>query len=286
MKSEFEEKTYESAFNLELKEKGRRGGATSYAPGQVAEGELGFDTAWMIGATHPFWKMVSGTHRQGADVSDRTQHKFSSRLYNLFIQYKRSEYISRANGNHYGHFNGPYYKFKFDNPPQQLGILKELEIHLENKAHVLYAAPEFHTVDELLRATDDGTVISQSVLARPQDLGADHTTFNFKTGHQFLQNPNPEQVEGINAEDFLRGLNSFEGEPQILQDALESISQAIFSIEEWEPIWRHYEPFIESTWLDQETSSRRKLARDYLAISSFSAVYGISWILAGHPTEL
>lgn len=285
MKSEFEEKSYEGAFNAELTRGAGMTQSSFFPPGQVLESDLGFDAAWMIGATHPFWKMVGRISRQGMDVSNRTKRKFPSKMYNLFIQYKRSEYIWRANGTHHIHFSGPYYRFKFNDPEKQLKVLKQLERKVGNGAHVLYAAPEFHTIDQLVDAIDTNTVVSRSVIARPRDLKKNHTSFNFKAGHRFLQNPEPEDVEGIHGNAFLTQLSSNEREIQTLPEGLETINEALFSIRIWRVMWRKYEPFIEPRWLEQETQAKRELALRYLAASSFAAVYGLSWTLGSGPTS-
>lgn len=279
MKSEFEEKSYEAAFNMELISNARPKGSQFFAPGQVIESDLGFDAAWMIGAKHPFWKMVARVSRQGIDVSNQTRRKFPSKIYNLFIQYKRSEYIGRSNGSHYTHFNGPYYRFKFDDPAKQLKTLKELERHVGSSAHVLYAAPEFHTITQLVDAADTNTVISKSVMTRPKDLKNNHTSFNFKKGHQFLQNPEFETAEGIQGDTFLSQLTSSDDGLRGVPDALEAVNETLLSIREWRTTWERFEPSIEPQWLEHSTDAARKLALNYLAITSFSAVSGVSWVL-------
>lgn len=281
MKSEFEEKSYEMAFNLALGSSTGSRRPLSFSPGQVIESDLGFDAAWMLGAKHPFWKMVGSASRIGVDVSTRTRRKFPTKLFNLFIQYKRSEYIHGSNGKHRRHFTGPYYKFNFNDPEMQLGVLKQLERDIGTYADILYAAPEFHTLDQLINAINNRNVISKSVLVRPSALKENHNSFNFKTNHACLQNPDAEYVEGLSGDTFLAQLSSNSFEMLSLSDFLHVINEAIFSVSGWTEIWNEYRPHIEPRWLDQATSANQDLALRYLAASSFIAVHGLSWTVSG-----
>jgi hypothetical protein len=53
----FEEKSYEIAYSVELG-RGIGGSLTVFAPGQVLENILGFDSAAAPGPSHPLWQVL------------------------------------------------------------------------------------------------------------------------------------------------------------------------------------------------------------------------------------
>lgn len=188
MKPEFEEKSYEAAFNAEI-EFGQPG--ATFAPGQVAEASLGVDVLALLSKRHPFWRTVGLYHRRGRRV---TKAAVPDEVFNLFLQYKRSDHIVGPNGRHHRTFGSDYYRFVTTRPTDQLETLQALERATASLGHVRYVAPEFSTLAELRDAQRNQRVIQQSVVVAPSMFGKTHKAYNFKSGRAVL-NPVPEWVD-------------------------------------------------------------------------------------------
>lgn len=198
MKAEFEEKSFEAAFNAELE---RGNPWRTFSPGQVAEAFLGVDVLARLAPRHPFWAAVNLHHRSGHRNARRGVPK---ELFNVFLQYKRSEHVVGHNGMHYAHFRGDYYRFKVSFPLGQLRTLQRLESAVGGAGHVLYVAPEFASLSALRSAQATRQVIARSVTVLPSAFGAHHRAFNFRNGSGLL-NPEPEWVEaGVASRAFER----------------------------------------------------------------------------------
>jgi hypothetical protein len=150
VKADFEEKSFEVAANFEL---GLLGSAVDFwAPGQVLEGVLGFDFMVqlegnvdevndLIGAAIPaglFWKQYFGNPASADSAPDWAS---------LFLQYKRPDRMLRRRGKFLGLFQGEYYRFDLDR--DQHASLVGFREASQNQAFVCYAAPRFHTSDDL-----------------------------------------------------------------------------------------------------------------------------------------
>jgi hypothetical protein len=95
----------------------------------------------------------------------------------LFLQFKRSEWMTRKNARQYGEIlasgmriSVPFYRFALMETwkSAQHEMLCELDV-LPNL--VYYAAPRFHKVDEINDAWVSGAVSARSVFISPSDIG-------------------------------------------------------------------------------------------------------------------
>lgn len=91
----------------------------------------------------------------------------------LYLQFKMPRYIRRSNGNEYGTFREPYFRFSVktditSNGKIQHNLLFELESRGES---VFYAAPAFLTIDEITQYAWNDGMYTNSVFPRPSDLG-------------------------------------------------------------------------------------------------------------------
>lgn len=151
MTPDFEEKTFEVAANHEL------GQLTPtidfWAPGQVLEGVLGFDVMaelsgdlaevnQLLGVAIPpglFWKPYFGSPPGAGSAPDWAS---------LFLQYKRPERMVRRRGKFLDLFPGKYYRFDL-NPDQHEALVGFRQASVGH-ALVCYAAPRFHTNDDMM----------------------------------------------------------------------------------------------------------------------------------------
>ncbi len=213
MKPEFEEKSYEAAFNAEL----TRRTNLFFASGQRAEGWLGFD--FVVHLDDPLtWAAFPGIrHRRAtgmplremaeqvktiAQCAEGTLPEFTG---NLFIQYKRADYLSRPNAREWRHWRGPCYRFEIYQKQQKL--LTEIVTRASGRAAVVYAAPAFHELGVLLDTQKKGAVICSSNISSVTRIGSGHEHFTYeKAGNMGKAFSEPVLVESSPFREILEQL--------------------------------------------------------------------------------
>jgi hypothetical protein len=176
-RAQFEEKTYETAYTIELA-LGLGGNIAVFSPGQVLEKLLGFDAAANPDATHVLWSVLSLPRPPGvrlvpslwggAPISQPAFTALPSYPVSVFFQFKRPEFLNGPRAKQWHLWHGPYYRFARSVDQQR--VLARLERRLGPQAVVRYAAPAFHTLGEFETAQVSGTVISRSGHVRPEVL--------------------------------------------------------------------------------------------------------------------
>lgn len=89
----------------------------------------------------------------------------------IFLQFKRSDYLSRANAKYYNTFSSQYYRFN-------LHALKHSKQHnlllaLEKKGQlVFYVAPKFHSQKSLYNHYFSSKIITNSIWVNPLSIGS------------------------------------------------------------------------------------------------------------------
>lgn len=159
MECEFEEKQYEQLLNIELAWRG-----SVYPAGQVLENIIGIDAAvftkdpgfWRLWNLRRWWWPFGSAWKKGVALSPghwkHAQHELDSASFprfkcNVFIQYKRPEFITSPRGKEYGYWRQRY--FRYDTRSQQQDILYELEQRISKNSLVVYACPAFFKLKEL-----------------------------------------------------------------------------------------------------------------------------------------
>ncbi|GGN96097.1 hypothetical protein [Nocardia rhizosphaerihabitans] len=103
--------------------------------------------------------------------------KLSMVEYALFLQFKRPTFVSRRHPSSptWDHIGNPHYRFAVDTDEHQHQRLLELERKVNagrEIGDVYYVAPCFHTQDDFNDAYLAGTVLENSVVLSPSELGA------------------------------------------------------------------------------------------------------------------
>ena len=137
MYSEFHEKAYETAFNIEL-------GKTVISTSQLAEETLGYDAYANPRRNHRIWRIL-GAKPIGVKLTEKywlnaglarpmlDPFPYST---SLLLQYKRPEYLSSYRSKQWKLWQRPYYRFKIT--PHQQNILNALEHELLGRVLVRY----------------------------------------------------------------------------------------------------------------------------------------------------
>ena len=152
--AQFEEKTFEKYFGHEV----ARYANYTYSPGQFGEATLGFDEAFDIPFHRLLWKwhLLYGGHvlrKKGISLSDynnlleRELRNLPKFKLNLFVQYKRPEYVYFAGADEWPLWEKPYYRYCITDH-QQMALVK-LSAESSGRAAVVYASPAFWMSDDL-----------------------------------------------------------------------------------------------------------------------------------------
>ncbi|MBQ4799990.1 hypothetical protein J8L73_12740 [Pseudoalteromonas sp. MMG006] len=282
MKSNFEEKTYESYFNNELDRKSQ----VYFPPGQVLEGSLGFDSSsfsknrklWRrLG--HPYWFHPDFEGAPLREVADEMEHFLGREISNLpnmkaniLFQYKRPEFITSKKGKEWKHWNKPY--FRYDIYKEQQIILNQIHDKFNSKVLVVYASPCTKDVNELIHLRKD--IIKHSNFAKAVDLNGHHKNTYVKSGTYSIACSDPSRVESLNITEAIETLGSLNYEERT--DNSEFIINFGRNIES---IINKYQYLSESfADLNEEAHKVKdyKLFYNFLMMSNFRKVTGTQWI--------
>lgn len=222
MKAEFEEKTYEMLMNIEL----TRGRQFILAPGQVAEGVLSFDAAFLFSPNHRLARLLNVAPLNPLGVELRHIYgdwsKFEgliNRIYggiraNTFIQYKRPVYTTSYNPRNrlrWERWKKPHYHFRVND--DQRDRLQRVEEKAGGGSLVTYAAPAIHELEVLLEASYKSQMVNRSVFCRPSAVG-DHGTVTYEmAGTQITGFSEPGVIEPL---DFMGTVAEMKSHNEVL----------------------------------------------------------------------
>ncbi len=203
---EFEEKTFEAAANGELFK------TNVFAPGQVLEGHLGIDAAGFTMNSRfwrtpkflefrPWWRPGVLPHLglwEGL-TDDELNKCFPPFKCNLFLQYKRPEYVEK--GDEYKDWGEPYYRYRINT--KQQSILQKLENELGDNSLVLYSSPAFWQYETFWAHQQKGRVIDNTNFTKPSFLAkhSKYTYINARSNGKAYSNP--EEIKVINFKEEL-----------------------------------------------------------------------------------
>ena len=245
MQAEFEEKTYEGYFNKELFERAD----FYFVPGQVEESKLGFDA--LFGYPKLFLSEIFYMRRRrfellvglsGSDLGalgEELNREIGPISANLFMQYKRSEFMSGTTAAQRSYWKEPYFRFKLY-ARQQL-LLEKISAKARGRALVVYAAPAFHKRGELFRFARDEQIVEKSNIVSADRLKG-HKTFSFKKpGNVGYANSEPEEIESPSFETMLEEIRNREDELSFtaITKLTEEMLQSMLEVDkERRELWR------------------------------------------------
>jgi len=203
MLAEFEEKQYEQLINIELTR-----GHNLLPIGQSQENFCGFDGA--LWTAHPrFWQYITfylprwarielplsqlgwprlwpGNLPKGITIEELGElcegrlnlivRKLPQIRFNVLIQYKRSEYMRSPKSREWVYWEQPYYRYKLVR--WQLETLVRIAQRVGKRAIVVYAAPSFYTIRDLIIYAEQQQLVANSNFRRALDLKG-HWVYTF-----------------------------------------------------------------------------------------------------------
>lgn len=216
MRAQFEEKQFEQALNFELASANR----FLYTPGQCLENTLGFD-AGVFTRNLDFWNLFPNCrffrhyfkhfylYPEGIELRKEmwdnleheidNEHFFPQIKFNLFIQHKRPEYLSRQNASEWNSWNCPYYRYYLTRHQQE--ALEDLDNQIQNNGIVVYASPAFYTLRELWNAKTNETLVTNTNFIQASRL-SHHSKFTYnQAGNYGIGFSEPEKIESFNFND-------------------------------------------------------------------------------------
>lgn len=206
--AEFEEKTYESYFCIELANVFEN----IFLPGHRAEAYLGFDAAFFVP-----WHDIPWLHIPFWQIRKRIEYGYSlhdlnhileeqcTRLpkakFNLYIQFKRPELIVGYRGAEWSFWNEPYYRYQIK--VRQQNILSALDANSGCRAAVIYASPAYIESDTLYRYHEQNRIISESNIV-PVNRLQNHARYTYiESGNSGIACTEAEEIEGPTFEDII-----------------------------------------------------------------------------------
>jgi len=201
MWAEFKEKPFETYFLAEM----ARRTTVLYSPDQTDEGILGFDGAFFVPAPYfhvllPFNRSRRWQHFIGMTASeiDRFGRALDARLppfnLNLFVQYKRPEWMQRSSATEWASWNAAYFRYTID--AKQQGLLEKILAAAAGRAAVVYASAAFWANSDLFAHAGSNGIIANSNIASA-DLLTGHSRFTYTVpGGHGIAHSEPENIEG------------------------------------------------------------------------------------------
>ena len=186
MDCEFEEKQFEQQFNATLLDRRK----LTYAPGQVLENLLGFDAAFLTSNRliwkgfprrsrgHLFRRQPRGMRldRKWWNTLDSEIEWFPKFKLNLFIQYKRPQFLTTPIAREWSDWKRPYFRYKLISHQQR--ALLHLAKRIRSEGVVVYVSPAFRLLSSLWEAMDQGNLIDQSNFAEAINLNG-HSRYSY-----------------------------------------------------------------------------------------------------------
>lgn len=200
MRAQFREKTYESYFLAEL----ARRTNILYAPDQLDEAFLGFDGAfflpfaelrhWLPYMRRRRWELLTALPVSAIDhFADELNDRLPPFRFNLFVQYKRPDYMMRASAAEWPSWSRPYYRY--DTMPHQQELLEKVALSAGRRAATVYAAPAFWTAENLFDCAKTNSIVASSNIVSVALLNG-HDRFSFSSSGNFgIAHSKPVNIE-------------------------------------------------------------------------------------------
>lgn len=202
MKIKFKERTFEKFIDYEISLVAK---SPAYSPDPVDEYYLGFDSGFCIPPFDVLWRQLAGHDPHlymkwkefQATRTSLSLHELDklpeyitkpppNYFMNLFLQYKRPDYLTRANAKEWSDYNNePYFRYSLtvgqECPMHQHKALCALKEKAGLRAEVLYVAPAFSKIVDLVRYSGQRKLIDNSNFAPVELIEPTHRTITYQT---------------------------------------------------------------------------------------------------------
>lgn len=284
MLPKYEEKTFESYFNIELDRRSQ-----IYFPfGQVQEGSIGADSAsmsrnrWLwerLGYPFYYPNFPGVDLREVADEMERhLKHEIRnipSIKANLLFQYKRPEVITTANGSEWSHWNQRYFRYVIYK--EQQALLEHIDGKFGVKALILYASPAIVDINDLVETKQRGKIIETTNFCRASQLKGHHRNTYVRAGLHSIACSEAEELPRFDLLETLERLESDRSESSI-QNLLTFTSTMRSLAEADTYLGRPFRALLRT--LQDEGLEEYELLFAHAAMSIFRQLTGTQWVVA------
>ncbi|MGA7723314.1 MAG: hypothetical protein WCA84_19260 [Ignavibacteriaceae bacterium] len=206
MRSNYEEKTFESYFNIELDRK-----SSCFFPlGQVQEGVLGFDASAYTNSRKlwrrlgfPFWFSPPFHGINLREIADEMEYylriiieDIPKMKVNILFQYKKPEYITSSLGAEWPPWQQSYYRY--DIYQHQQDLLNHIDNALGNLVFTVYASPAIKDIDDLVTKKINNQIIDYSNFKKARDLNGHERNTYIEAGTYSIAFSEPERIANLN----------------------------------------------------------------------------------------
>lgn len=279
--AQFEEKQYEVPANIEL---GLHHPAV-FPAGQVLEAVVGYDVAAHQPQNAPIWRLIGVNAPKGLLLIPnlwqraRVQPKapqLPSTYVSLILQYKRPEYLSKANALQWHKWGTPY--FRFSVLQHQQDALTHLETALSARAVVRYSCAAFWKYSQLQGHQAARAVLQQSTFVSPSSL-VGHQAWTYKSpGKIGWANPVGQEISTESFSEFWNKAKNRERKKENLFEHLRGLAAELGApagLENIAPDW-----LSEFEGQTELSAVQRQAVRDAVEVADHCGQAAASWFVA------
>jgi hypothetical protein len=281
MTPDYEEKTFEQYCNAELANH-----CDVWFPlGQVQEGGIGADVAANllepeVWARLGFFKRFGGiqlqdVHTQMEEYVKKRITKLPHMSSNLFLQYKRPEFITNNRGIEWKHWESSYYRYEVE--PRQHTLLCRVQSDAGERAKVLYASPALKDVNSLVAAMLSKNIVDSTNFRPALDLSGHSRNTYVSGGSKSVACSDPVSFEPFQLRAYLgdRRVSRKGGNPENSDELNEIASVVRIALEAsdfYGPPFRRMSTAFAEVAIEQYTS-----LNSLLTMRCFEELCGVRW---------
>ena len=210
----------------------------TFSPDETDEFYFGFDEAFDL-PKEDIYRMVLAIERfppnkilQSIPVTvfDHVPRSVFRRLpdfkFNLFVQYKRPEYMVRLHASEWKEWQCPYYRYTV--PDEQHKRLEQLRSKSNDRASVVYASPALHTKESLFQLGRERRIVENSNVIESKYFGK-HRKYTYVDAsnigklHSVAQDIEGKSLDNIIESHQGNEGNAFDEEVRSLSDNIEGL---------------------------------------------------------------
>lgn len=277
MNAEFEEKTYESYFTIELAKQY----PIFFPPGQVCEGWLGFDAAFYI---------TSSTFRSYPLRGKNYLNKLPFQIQNLpkqmkancFFQYKKPNFLTNSNAKEWEYWKDSYFRYKICKSQQKL--LEDIKSKLNNSL-VLYASPATVSLSELFHFYENSKIIENSNFTAVEKLKNHHVNTYRRSGNFSIACSEMEEIRSLNLQqqfsDFGKYVDTYKNIHEVADIISNIMTENKLYRYSFSGIIGNYDrDLMQHPKNNNDHSFDYRIMRDFYIMNVFKVLTGIQWAMS------
>lgn len=287
----YEEKTFETYFNMELAKQG-----FIFPFGQAQEGIFGTDASVNLKTTSALWNILNNQPiSANITLNDIEQHlnqtvnnTLSSIKANIFFQYKKPEWVTSPTAHQRKEWGCDYFRYHLrypltknqqkNNKKEQLDILLDIEKQFGNQALVLYASPAIEDLPKLISIVQQGNLINHTNFVRLSKLNGTHNKITYIQGGTHFKAHS--EVETVICQSLMEHISQIESNQESNHDQICFLAKAIQGVisilSNDIPFKRAFE--YRMAMFDSEIQSYSLLS-SIITLKAFTEISAMNWII-------